>query len=133
MKIIDVLGDKRKIAATLGQCRLQPRKGKVRRIGCRGDQIPAAAIVECVHFVRIAGESLGRRQFSRIEPRPDAGSFSVTECAKATIGGNARAGKRNNLHACPLLCKLFLPTSESRAQIKACSHNTVSSVSASRK
>jgi hypothetical protein len=51
-------------------------------VGLGRDQVLATGIVERIHFVRIAGERLGRSKLHRIEPCPDAGSILVAECTR---------------------------------------------------
>src|SRR5579862_3691881 len=68
-------------------------------VGRRVDQIPSPGVVEGVHFVGIARESLRRRELHRIKPRPNAGPLLVAECPQSALGGNPRAGQDENIHA----------------------------------
>ena len=121
MKVVDILGDERQMTSALGQSCLQSGKSEVRRIGLRAHQVPATSVVERVHLIRIAGESLRRRKPHWIELRPYASAVLVAESAKTTFSGDACAGEHENPPAIHFVVRsLWAVRERTRSSIRIC-------------
>ena len=92
MQIIDILRHDQQIARPFG---VKVPQGPVRRIGLRLLDCRAPHVIETQHQIRIAGESLRRRDILNpmLFPKAPFGAKSINP----TFGGNASASENHDI------------------------------------
>src|SRR5215208_1377042 len=100
MQVVDVLRAKEETATTLHQSSLQASQRPVRLVRLCCEQVLASHVVEGVDAIRVSGERLRRREFHRVEARPQP--VFALEDTQAALGRDSGAGQDKDVHRLPL-------------------------------
>ena len=103
VKIIDILGHQRQMAAAFGEARLELGERVMGGVRLGLDQIAPSKIVKRQDARRVTGETFGGRELHRVEARPDPLALLVAERSQSALGRYAGAGEHKYIagHSAP--------------------------------